>query len=239
MNLIKNEIKEAFKEILDINITSIEEYFSDSFLINNTYKVIKINPLLNNNNDTKIMYALFEGDKYIEKLKGISNSNFAILKHIHRKEPLDNLNERQLSLIAKNIKKMHKKEVFDFLPTFEVASTLSSLIDNSNYKKQTINKYIRLFNSIKDKESLVISHNNLIKENILFGYDDICFTSFFDAGLNIPQYDLATIIYSFNLNDEQIDLFLKQYYGKKYSSLKKKKVLIIKEIIEIIKSKTN
>lgn len=240
MDLEKEKIRDIFNQFVNVKITSIERLDEFSYIFNNTYKITKINPLTNNFDDIKIMYTLTNNDKMFDKLVDIHKDGYALLKTIHRKEIKDELNERDLTLIAKGLKKLHTKESYDFLPSFDIDNIITNLYKNKLINKRTLNKYLKQFNNIKEKEKLVISHNNLIKQNILFGYDDIVFTSLFDMGLNIIQYDLASVIDTYNLNDDQIDFFLKQYFGKKYTLLKKKKVLTIKDnILTLIKNKTN
>lgn len=229
----KEQIKSAFSEVCNIKIKSIDMIDDFNYVINNTYRIRKGDSVINSIDDTKLMYALFENEKYVEKLVGVSSDNYYVLKNVHRKEMKENLDERDINLIIKVIKKLHQKDIYDFLPKFN----LDEYINKINFKinKNTLRKYRSLFDKIIIKDGLVISHNNLSKQNILFGYDDVVIKDLFNMNLNIPQYDLATIIYEYKMNDEEINFFLKKYYGKKYSTLKKKKVISILEIISLIK----
>lgn len=236
MHSQKEQVKVAFLKAMDIKIKSLEMLDDNSYIINNTYRLTKGDNFINSIDDVKIMYAFFEQDKYCEKLVAMSDGYY-ILKNIHRKEIKTNLDENDLYLITKVIKKIHKKETYDFLPKFNLDEFIEKIGVKIN--KNTLRKYRSLFLKIQEKEGLVISHNNLDKANILFGYDDVVVRNLFNMNSNIVQYDLASTIYTFKMNDDQIDFFLRKYYGKKYSSLKRSKVISILKLISLIKKQDN
>lgn len=232
-------IKNIIAPAINKTVKSIEQLGDDSFVMNDSYLIRlhdNINPF-SSADDIQVMYAMFEDNKNIESLIYIDKENkYSVYKYTHRKNILDTeINERQITLLTKLIKTIHKKEAFDFLTHFNLFDRLAYYKQHTNNKLDGRHegKIIRQIKKILMEEEMVICHNSITKNNTLFGYDDVSLIDLRDCGLNYYQFDLASIILSFSLSEEQIITLLKVYYGKKYSTLKLKKILIFVEFLRI------
>ena len=124
--------------------------------------------------------------------------------------------DQQLELLGRAIKEIHK----------------------TNYEKDAVNNFSNSINRYKDilkykiqKDPIleigfeiyqdlnhesypkVFSHNDLTQENIIWDHEYV-FIDWEYAGLNNPLFDIASIISSYSLNDQQIDSLCRGY-GKK------------------------
>ena len=124
--------------------------------------------------------------------------------------------DQQLELLGRAIKEIHK----------------------TNYEKDAVNNFSNAINRYKEilkykiqidpileigfeiyedlyRESYpkVFSHNDLTQENIIWDHEYL-FIDWEYAGLNNPLFDIASIISSYSLNDQQIDSLCRGY-GKK------------------------
>jgi thiamine kinase-like enzyme len=74
-----------------------------------------------------------------------------------------------------------------------------------------LNHGFKIFDSISHRnESLIFSHNDLNPENVLWNKKHF-FIDWEYASANSPYFDIASIISSYNLNDEEIDYLLNGY----------------------------
>lgn len=133
------------------------------------------------------------------------------------------LNNSELSLLVKNIKKLHKikkqQEPYSFKTSIEFYK--NTLKDKSS-KKEIKNLSSELKNIKKYKKDLVTTHNDLNTKNILFFKNTIKFIDFEYAGVNDIFFDLATICCEFNLDKKQEKRVVLSYFKKiKKSHLKK------------------
>ena len=124
--------------------------------------------------------------------------------------------DQQLELLGRAIKEIHK----------------------TNYEKDAVNNFSNSINRYKEilkykiqKDPIleigfeiyqdlnhesypkVFSHNDLTQENIIWDHEYV-FIDWEYAGLNNPLFDIASIIFSYSLNDQQIDSLCRGY-GKK------------------------
>lgn len=239
MNDLKTKIKETFLETTHKKIKSIEQVDKYNFIINDSYiiRILDENNAFINVDDINIMYSLTQDIPCVEKIVICDKeSNLLITKAIHRKEKLLAIDEEwQLSKIAKALKRIHSMEAFDFLPSYNIFSRYEYNKSHNGLKVdgRYEGKIIRQIKKIIENQPRCICHNNLSKETILFGYNDISLLDLTEAGLNYYQFDLAKVISSFRLDEKQIECFLKSYFGKKYSSLKAKKIAIFVEFLQI------
>ena len=124
--------------------------------------------------------------------------------------------DQQLELLGRAVKEIHK----------------------TNYEKDSVNNFSNAINRYKEilkykiqKDPIleigfeiyqdlnhesypkVFSHNDLTQENIIWDHEYV-FIDWEYAGLNNPLFDIASIIFSYSLNDQQIDSLCRGY-GKK------------------------
>jgi thiamine kinase-like enzyme len=161
-----------------------------------------LNFLKTKNQNQKILYQDFDRGILIREFhdgKEISYSD------IRRKENLISL--------GKEIKKVHEIKIDNVaINNFENAienyrDILKNKIKNSWY----LNQGFKIFDSLScRKEQNFFSHNDLNRENILFN-KKYFFIDWEYASLNSPYFDLASIISSYDFNDEEIGCLFDGY----------------------------
>lgn len=162
---------------------------------------------LNNNHKSEKNILYHDLEKGILIRRFIEGNKF-ILNKIN--------SDQQLELLGRAIKEIHK----------------------TNYEKDAVNNFSNAINGYKEilkykiqKDPIleigfeiyqdlnhesypkVFSHNDLTQENIIWDHEYV-FIDWEYAGLNNPLFDIASIISSYNLNDQQIDSLCRGY-GKK------------------------
>ena len=157
-------------------------------------------------NNQKILYHDLDRGILIREFhegKEISYSD------IRRKENLISL--------GKEIKKVHEIKIDNVaINNFENAienykDTLKNKIKNNWY----LNQGFKIFDSLSyRKEQIIFSHNDLNRENILFN-KKYFFIDWEYASANSPYFDLASIISSYDFNDEEIG-YLFDGYNKNF-----------------------
>ena len=149
-----------------------------------------------------ILYHDFDNGILIRKFsegKKISNSE------IKKKESLISL--------GKEIKKVHEIKINNVeINNFENAiENYRDILKNKIKDDWYLNHGFKIFDSILDRnESLIFSHNDLNPENV-FWNKKYFFIDWEYASANSPYFDIASIISSYNLNNEEIGYLLNGY----------------------------
>jgi thiamine kinase-like enzyme len=149
-----------------------------------------------------ILYHDFDNGILIKEFnegKKISNSE------IKKKESLISL--------GKEIKKVHEIKIDNVeINNFENAiENYRDILKNKIKDNWYLNHGFKIFDSISHRnESLIFSHNDLNPENVLWNKKHF-FIDWEYASANSPYFDIASIISSYNLNDEEIDYLLNGY----------------------------
>ena len=125
--------------------------------------------------------------------------------------------KENLISLGKEIKKVHEIKIDNVaINNFENAienyrDTLKNKIKNNWY----LNQGFKIFDSLScSKEQIIFSHNDLNRENILFN-KKYFFIDWEYASANSPYFDLASIISSYDFNDEEIG-YLFDGYNKNF-----------------------
>ena len=109
----------------------------------------------------------------------------------------------------------------------------------NHYKKVILNDDLfieidKLINHLyTEKTELTFCHNDLTRPNILFK-ESFSFLDWEYACLNDPYFDIATVISSFNLNEEEISSFLTGYDSTKLNLNRVKEFIKLTELTEKI-----
>ncbi len=232
-----NDPKKIFKEITSKEIRSCE-FIPDgitnlNYLINNAYvlRIPKENvESLMDYGAEKTTYTVIEDLKISEKLLFLdTTSGVKLTKYLHNTHMYKILSDEEIIYVSKALKKLHtsnKKvpygyKMFNRLEDYKKNIPEKYYI-NESYEKRVIKEVTKIFS----KDELCLCHNDLVKGNLLFKFNCCFLIDWEMAGLNNPNFDLASFISENNLNEEQKELFLKKYFGYKYNSLKKKRVEI-------------
>ncbi len=125
--------------------------------------------------------------------------------------------KENLISLGKEIKKVHEIKIDNVaINNFENAienyrDTLKNKIKNNWY----LNQGFKIFDSLScSKEQIIFSHNDLNRENILFN-KKYFFIDWEYTSANSPYFDLASIISSYDFNDEEIG-YLFDGYNKNF-----------------------
>ncbi len=234
MDKSTDKIKQLFFELTNKKVKSVIK-FDDGFtnivyLINDAY-VLKmsseyIQPFIDFNNEKYVLDVLKDNKNVVNVFLYDITRNILIMKCVHQgrsyKEEMNNFN---IISVAKALKKIHKIsdgniKKFDMFERFKTYKNESYEKIDGRYERKIIN---RIKKSI-DNESLCLCHNDLVKNNMLFKYNDVTFIDFEFAGNNYLYFDLASFISENNLDLQQKQLFLKTYFGYKLNKSKLKKV---------------
>lgn len=222
---IEEKIQNSFKKFVGVKIRSINfmnfDYASNNYSINDSYVIrtpkITHDDNISYNNELLINEALKDSN-LTEKIIYFNKTNgLKISRIIHSFRDIDNSNEIIFDII-KTIKKLHSfsntvETKFDFKKAiyfYKKHLNCNDFIDNE-LENSILNNLI----NTKDKNALVLSHNNLDEEKIFVQNNFIKIIDFRFSSLNSPLYDLANISIILKLNSEKEKLLLKKYFGSK------------------------
>ena len=124
--------------------------------------------------------------------------------------------DQQLELLGRAIKEIHKTNYEkDAVNNFSNSINRYQQILKYKIQKDPILEIgFEIYQDLNHESySKVFSHNDLTQENIIWDHEYV-FIDWEYAGLNNPLFDIASIISSYSLNDQQIDS-LWRGYGKK------------------------
>jgi len=241
-----NEIKVLFENTMKkaVRTSSFLDcgFSNNNYLINDAF-VIRIprengDPTLDFKKEHQV-YTLLEPLHICEKILTFDETNgVKISKFCHgsRKYITTPTNE-QILYVAKKLKKLHSSKItlpfgymmFHKLDVYKKGVDETLYIDK-NYENR-INKEVR---KIFSKTPLTICHNDLVKDNLLFKFNDVILIDWEYGSMNNPLFDLASFVSENNLSSEQEEFFLKKYFGYKYNLIKKKRVDLFAKYQDIL-----
>ena len=243
---MNKEIKEEFTNIIDKKIRSIEKleggFSNENYLINDAYVFRKVSPLKDESLSfihEKEIYETIEQLNCSDKViyYNVENGN-KIAKYIHGtrcyyQTPTD----EQIIYVAKLIKKIQKSNIkvsfeYDAMNKINLYKSIlpPEVFIDKNYEDKVFKEYLKIY----EKYDLVLSHNDLVKGNLLFKFNGVFFIDWEYASMNIPLFDLASFISENNLNNEQASLFLNKFYGAKLSQTIIKRLDIVIRFQDIL-----
>ena len=121
--------------------------------------------------------------------------------------------KENLISLGKEIKKVHEIKIDNVaINNFEnVIENYRDILKNKIKKNWYLNQGFKIFDSLScKKKQIVFSHNDLIHQNILLN-KKYFFIDWEYASANSPYFDLASIISSYDLNDEEIGYLFDGY----------------------------
>jgi thiamine kinase-like enzyme len=124
--------------------------------------------------------------------------------------------DQQLELLGRAIKEIHKTN-YEKDAVNNFSNSINRYKEILKYKIQKdpiLEIGFEIYQDLNHESySKVFSHNDLTQENIIWDHEYV-FIDWEYAGLNNPLFDIASIISSYSLNDQQIDSLCRGY-GKK------------------------
>ena len=121
--------------------------------------------------------------------------------------------KENLISLGKEIKKVHEIKIDNIaINNFEnVIENYRDILKNKIKKNWYLNQGFKIFDSLScKKKQIVFSHNDLNHQNILLN-KKYFFIDWEYASANSPYFDLASIISSYDLNDEEIGYLFDGY----------------------------
>lgn len=243
---MKQKIKSIFTSATQKEIRSsqiIENGFcNENYNINDAF-VLRIpkdnaDETLNYKHEN-IVYKTIEPLKISEKVVYFDeNTGIKISKFVHnaRQYKTTPTNE-QITYLAKTLKKLHSSKLkvpFGYQMFYRLSIYKKSLFEDEYIDTKIEKQIIKDVQKIFAKDEMVLCHNDLVQNNLLFKFNGLTLIDREYSGMNNFYFDLASFISENNLNDEQKEFFLSKYFGAKLNDLKRKKVNIFINFLDIL-----
>lgn len=243
---MKQKIKSIFTSATQKEIRSsqiIENGFcNENYNINDAF-VLRIpkdnaDETLNYKHEN-IVYKTIEPLKISEKVIYFDeNTGIKISKFVHnaRQYKTTPTNE-QITYLAKTLKKLHSSKLkvpFGYQMFYRLSIYKKSLFEDEYIDTKIEKQIIKDVQKIFAKDEMVLCHNDLVQNNLLFKFNGLTLIDREYSGMNNFYFDLASFISENNLNDEQKEFFLSKYFGAKLNDLKRKKVNIFINFLDLL-----
>lgn len=170
---------------------------------------------------------------YFDENTGIKISKFV---HNARQYKTTPTNE-QITYLAKTLKKLHSSKLkvpFGYQMFYRLSIYKKSLFEDEYIDTKIEKQIIKDVQKIFAKDEMVLCHNDLVQNNLLFKFNGLTLIDWEYSGMNNFYFDLASFISENNLNDEQKEFFLSKYFGAKLNDLKRKKVNIFINFLDLL-----
>lgn len=170
---------------------------------------------------------------YFDENTGIKISKFV---HNARQYKTTPTNE-QITYLAKTLKKLHSSKLkvpFGYQMFYRLSIYKKSLFEDEYIDTKIEKQIIKDVQKIFAKDEMVLCHNDLVQNNLLFKFNGLTLIDREYSGMNNFYFDLASFISENNLNDEQKEFFLSKYFGAKLNDLKRKKVNIFINFLDLL-----
>ncbi|WP_339022394.1 hypothetical protein [Spiroplasma endosymbiont of Crioceris asparagi] len=147
---------------------------------------------------------------------------------------IKNLNKEKLLLISEAIVKFHNLKINkNNIKTFNHEHFLNLFLKNVHdneliFDKEKLNVVIKKLDSL-NANNLVVSHNDLIKDNFLIKENEIKIIDYDFVMLNNKYFDLASFISESLVNDKDIMVFVNVLLDINY--INKQELIYVKEEI--------
>ena len=255
-----HELKNCIEKVISIDFNSIECLGSQRGINNKNYKVKiendnyiitlldseeeeinnrsleRINSEKAYNSGVGVKYTFFSDNMGVKILP--INPEWSILTETKAKA------KGNMELINKALKILHESDI-KFENTFDVLKIINNYenildisklnktyIDYDNVKCTMINSYCKLNLLNIDMRPC---HNNIVPENLIKSTDErIYLIEWEHSSMNDPIWDIASFCLECNLNKDEENLFLTNYYGKSINIEMKRRILTYKILQDFI-----
>ena len=228
-----NNEKSIFFKLTGVRVRSIEEITSGfsnlNYKINDSY-VLRLppnyrDPTLNYSQE-KAVYESIEKLNISEKITYFnSTTGIKISRFVHNARPYAAYpTKSEIIFVSKALKKLHSaklsvKQNYDYFHKLETykKDLSSQMIIDDKVEEKILNNFRKKYNG----ENLVLCHNDLVRNNLLFKYNGVVLIDWEYASMNSIYFDLASFVSENNLKSEDEVFFLSKYFGYQYTKTKK------------------
>lgn len=186
----------------------------------------------------KIVYDTILPLNISEKVLVFNEDNgIKITKFVHNARQYTTINNEQITYVAKALKKLHSSDLkvpFGYQMFYRLKIYKKALFEEEYIDQKLEKNIIKEVQKIFAKDKMVLCHNDLVQNNLLFKFNGLTIIDWEYAGMNNFYFDLASFISENNLNDEQKEFFLSKYFGAKLNDLKRKKVNIFINFLDLL-----
>lgn len=243
---MKQKIKSIFTSATNKEIRSsqiIENGFcNENYNINDAF-VLRIpkdnaDETLNYKHEN-IVYKTIEPLKISEKVvyfdedTGVKISKFVHNARQYKTTP----SNEQITYLAKTLKKLHSSKLkvpFGYQMFYRLSVYKKNLFEEEYIDTKIEKQIVKEVQKIFGKDEMVLCHNDLVQNNLLFKFNGLTLIDREYAGMNNFYFDLASFISENNLNDNQKEFFLAKYFGARLNDLKRKKVNIFINFLDLL-----
>lgn len=216
------KLKYTFDNLIKIETQKIlnEGISNSSYLINGKY-VMRIksgkHDIFNIPANEGIVIEKLQNQDFIEKvIKFDMHNGNKLSEFIDNTTRLDTPPSiEQVEKVARLLRKLHTSDIkinHAFCPFERIE------FYKRGYKSEIDPEYERIIieksKKIYDSYHLILSHNDIVKGNLLFKDDKLYLLDYEFAGLNIYLFDLASFISENNITDENLINHFLNSYGK-------------------------
>lgn len=240
------KIKEIFEKTMEKTARTssyLETGFNNkNYLINDAF-VIRVprenaDPTLNFSNEEKVYKAIAPLNLSEKVLSFNIEDGVKISKFVHNtRKYINTPTNEQILYVAKKLKKLHSSNIvvpFGYM-MFNKLKVYKDGVEKELYLDQNYeNKVLKEVRKIFAKTPMTICHNDLVKDNLLFKFNDVVLIDWEYGAMNNPYFDLASFVSENNLSEEQENFFLSKYFGYKYNQIKKKRVDLFASFQDIL-----
>ncbi len=191
------------------------------------------------------------------------HQHYNIIEYIEG-ETLETVSNHHAKQLAQVLKKLHKSFAFDragdsIPPEDELPYECEIFDEFSGGEDKNIEKYselsgikeviplyqetekrlgdwfhqLSIFNGISE---FCLCHADLKKENIIVTPNDEVFLIDWEySGVDIPETDIGRLFSGCQFSDEQLELFLKEYYGKAPEEIVRKRIMAVKTVLDFFR----
>ena len=147
------------------------------------------------------------------------NKTYAVFEFLsgHLLNHADLDESQRLSLLAKNLNRLHKLGVNSLVPTLDVtvkAENYWQAISAQGLTAYLVNKegLQHFFSALPGPDALCLCHNDLVFENMIYQDGELRFIDWEYAALGNPYFDLASVIVNRQLDGDLAAPLLENYY---------------------------
>lgn len=181
-----------------INMFGYGFYNKNFRILNIKIRFSNAKNIVDKKNEMKVIKCVKRSSFYNTQKIYFYNKNFLITKYTDEYQNLylHTISFNEILKLAEVVKDFHTIKFKD-IKKFDIHE-LSKNVTNDELKKRVISYY--------KENDMVLSHNDLGKNNILYNGQKFLLIDFEYSCLNLKEFDIANLVLTFNLNQNEIKM---------------------------------